>query len=84
MGRRFEPFAAHSISPNTTETGRPHRLARPRTPAFHAGDGGSNPPGDAKFSFPLYQTLSQHSTYKHCLLLVRPNVNLERAFSLLI
>ena len=25
----------------------PHRLARPRTPAFHAGDAGSNPAGDA-------------------------------------
>ena len=24
----------------------PHRLARPRTPAFHAGDAGSNPAGD--------------------------------------
>ncbi len=29
----------------------PHRLARPRTPAFHAGDAGSNPAGDA-FSLP--------------------------------
>ena len=27
----------------------PHRLARPRTPAFHAGDAGSNPAGDAIF-----------------------------------
>ena len=26
---------------------RPHRLAWPRTPPFHGGDGGSNPPGDA-------------------------------------
>ena len=26
---------------------RPHRLARSRTPAFHAGDRGSNPLGDA-------------------------------------
>ena len=26
----------------------PHRLAGPRTPAFHAGDRGSNPLGDAK------------------------------------
>ena len=26
---------------------RPHRLAWPRTPAFHAGDRGSNPRGDA-------------------------------------
>ena len=25
----------------------PHRLAWPRTPAFHAGDRGSNPRGDA-------------------------------------
>ena len=25
----------------------PHRLAWPRTPAFHAGDAGSNPAGDA-------------------------------------
>ena len=29
----------------------PHRLARPRTPAFHAGDAGSNPAGDV---FSLY------------------------------
>ena len=29
----------------------PHRLARPRTPPFHGGDGGSNPPGDATFRF---------------------------------
>ena len=28
---------------------RPHRLARSRTPAFHAGDRGSNPLGDATF-----------------------------------
>ena len=28
--------------------GSPHRLARPRTPAFHAGNRGSNPLGDAK------------------------------------
>ena len=27
----------------------PHRLAWPRTPAFHAGDAGSNPAGDANF-----------------------------------
>ena len=27
----------------------PHRLAWPRTPPFHGGDGGSNPPGDANF-----------------------------------
>ena len=29
---------------------RPHRLARPRTPAFHAGDRGSNPLGDASIT----------------------------------
>src|SRR5262249_16455147 len=29
---------------------RPHRLARPRTSPFHGGNGGSNPPGDAKLS----------------------------------
>ena len=29
--------------------GRPHRLARPRTPGFHPGDTGSNPVGDANF-----------------------------------
>ena len=28
----------------------PYRLAWPRTPPFHGGDGGSNPPGDATFS----------------------------------
>ncbi len=28
---------------------RPHRLARSRTPAFHAGDRGSNPLGDATY-----------------------------------
>ena len=27
---------------------RPRRLARPRTSPFHGGNGGSNPPGDAK------------------------------------
>lgn|GEM_PF-1428506 len=30
--------------------GSPHRLAWPRTPAFHAGDAGSNPAGDAIFN----------------------------------
>ena len=29
---------------------RPRRLARPRTPAFHADNTGSNPVGDAKFT----------------------------------
>ena len=37
--------------------GGPHRLARPRTPPFHGGNGGSNPPGDAssfqRILFPL-------------------------------
>ena len=33
--------------------GSPHRLAWPRTPAFHAGDAGSNPAGDASFTPPL-------------------------------
>jgi hypothetical protein len=28
---------------------RPRRLAWPRIPAFHAGDTGSNPVGDAKY-----------------------------------
>ena len=32
---------------------RPYRLARPRTSPFHGGNGGSNPPGDAK----SYQSL---------------------------
>ena len=30
---------------------RPHRLVRPRTPPFQGGDTGSNPVGDATFSF---------------------------------
>ncbi len=30
---------------------RPHRLARSRTPAFHAGNAGSNPAGDATFPY---------------------------------
>ena len=34
--------------------GGPHRLARPRTPAFHVGNRGSNPLGDAK----LFQGLA--------------------------
>ena len=33
---------------------RPHRLAWSRTPAFHAGDRGSNPLGDAKFNIVAY------------------------------
>ena len=35
-------------SPVRPTNNRPHRLARSRTPAFHAGDRGSNPLGDAK------------------------------------
>lgn len=31
---------------------RPHRLAWPRTPAFQAGNTGSNPVGDAKMFSP--------------------------------
>ena len=31
----------------------PYRLAWPRTPPFHGGDGGSNPPGDATLKKPL-------------------------------
>lgn len=38
MGRRFDSYTAHFKCP--------HRLARPRTPAFHAGNRGSNPLGD--------------------------------------
>ena len=39
----------------------PHRLAWPRTPPFHGGDGGSNPPGDAIFLFSsLYLKQSHH------------------------
>ena len=33
--------------PNRRRSMRPHRLAWPRTPPFHGGNGGSNPPGDA-------------------------------------
>ena len=40
-------FAIDQISPHFS----PHRLAWPRTPPFHGGDGGSNPPGDATFWF---------------------------------
>jgi hypothetical protein len=37
------------ISFSLIKIGSPHRLAWPRTPAFHAGDAGSNPAGDANF-----------------------------------
>lgn len=58
---------------------RPHRLARSRTPAFHAGDRGSNPLGDANnknrglrqktvppvsFRKPHTQQYTQHPTSK--------------------
>ena len=36
-------FDIDRVSPHIS----PHRLAWPRTPAFHAGDTGSNPVGDA-------------------------------------
>src|SRR6185295_10096847 len=35
-------------SRSSPATRGPHRLARPRTSPFHGGNGGSNPPGDAK------------------------------------
>ena len=38
---------------------RPHRLARSRTLAFHAGDRGSNPLGDAKFFKIILLTISR-------------------------
>ncbi|SVB21666.1 uncharacterized protein METZ01_LOCUS174520 [marine metagenome] len=39
----------------------PHRLAWPRTPAFHAGDAGSNPAGDANFHPKIGFIISQTS-----------------------
>ncbi len=44
----FNLLVAGSIPARLTMS-RPHRLAWPRTPAFHAGDRGSNPLGDAIF-----------------------------------
>ena len=46
----FNLLVAGSIPARLT-TSRPHRLAWPRTPAFHAGDRGSNPLGDANYFF---------------------------------
>ena len=43
------PVLRYSITPVFRFLGRPHRLARPRTPAFHVGNMGSNPIGDAKY-----------------------------------
>ena len=45
-------FDIDRISPHIS----PHRLAWPRTPAFHAGDAGSNPAGDANFLSTLNST----------------------------
>ena len=43
------PLLQYSITPLFHFFSRPHRLARPRTPAFHVGNRGSNPLGDANF-----------------------------------
>src|SRR5579862_9060853 len=43
-GSRVRVREAQSFHP------RPRRLARPRTPAFHVGNTGSNPVGDALFT----------------------------------
>jgi hypothetical protein len=47
----YLPFKQRVVGSNPTrptkKTTRPHRLAWSRTPAFHAGDTGSNPVGDA-------------------------------------
>lgn len=55
IGENSSPMRGLAMSIQTKTSGaaqppveRPHRLARPRTPAFHAGDRGSNPLGDAK------------------------------------
>jgi hypothetical protein len=43
------PFKQRVAGSNPARlTTRPRRLAWPRTPAFHAGNTGSNPVGDAK------------------------------------
>src|SRR5262245_52779407 len=46
--RPFKPGVLGSIPRRLTarNTARPRRLARPRTPAFHVGNTGSNPVGD--------------------------------------
>src|SRR5215470_12950228 len=38
---------SHRVPRSSSHPDRPRRLAWPRTPAFHAGDTGSNPVGDA-------------------------------------
>jgi hypothetical protein len=47
----YLPFKQRVVGSNPTrptkKAMRPHRLAWSRTPAFHAGDTGSNPVGDA-------------------------------------
>ncbi len=48
-------------SPCSPAIKRPHRLAWPRTPAFHAGDGGSNPPGDATEKASTYRNVGAFS-----------------------
>ncbi len=51
----------------------PRRLARTRTPAFHADDTGSNPVGDAKGFFQIHQSkigkfmCSLQYSYKECI-----------------
>ena len=44
----FKQRVARSSRARPTTIIRPHRLVRSRTPAFHAGNTGSNPVGDAK------------------------------------
>lgn len=41
------PLCYHVTAFFTAHRSRPHRLVRPRTPAFQAGNTGSNPVGDA-------------------------------------
>src|SRR6185437_330395 len=40
---------------------RPRRLARPRTSPFHCCNGGSNPPGDARFPFSCPKAITNKS-----------------------
>ena len=48
-GREFESRHSRHKPEKEKKLMRPHRLAWSRTPAFHAGDRGSNPLGDANF-----------------------------------
>lgn len=41
----------------------PHRLAWPRTPPFHGGDGGSNPPGDVRIEKGSYSGVTPFFLY---------------------